>query len=62
MGMAYDFLLESRHGLRNRNDDPLGLAADADYVVTSQPGSVRYDTTAYHAERFAAVVVLKRLS
>ena len=38
MGMAYDYLLESQHGLRNRNADPLGLAADADYVVTSQPG------------------------
>lgn len=62
MGMAYDFLLESQHGLRNRNDHPLGLAADADYVVTSQPGSVRYDTTAYRVERFGAIVVLKRLS
>ncbi len=62
LGMAYDFLLESQHGLRNRNDDPLGLAVDADYVVTSQPGSVRYDTTSYLVERFGAIVVLKRLS
>ncbi len=62
MGMAYDFLLESQHGLRNRNDHPLGLAADADYVVTSQPGSARYDTTSYHVKRFGAIVVLKRLS
>lgn len=62
MGMAYDFLLESQHGLGNRNRHPLGLAADADYVVTSQPGSVRYDTAAYHVERFGAIVVLKRLS
>lgn len=62
LGMAYDFLLESQHGLRNRNDDPLGLAEDADYVVTSQPGSVRYDTTSYLVERFGAIVVLKRLS
>ena len=62
LGMAYDFLLESRHGLRNRNDDPLGLAADADYVVTSQPGSARYDMAAYDAERFAAIIVLKQLS
>lgn len=62
MGMAYDFLLESQHGLRNRNADPQGLAADADYVVTSQPGSTRYDTTAYRVERFGAIVVLKRPS
>ena len=62
MGMAYDFLLESQHGLRNLNDDPLGLAAEADYVVTSQPGSARYDTTGYRVERFGAITVLKRLS
>ncbi|MXX50881.1 MAG: hypothetical protein F4243_07075 [Chloroflexi bacterium] len=62
MGMAYDFLLESAHGLRNRNEDPLGVAAGADYVLTSQPGATRYDTAAYHLQRFGAVVVLKRNS
>ena len=60
MGMAYDYLLEATHGLTNRNDQPLGLATDADYVVTTQPGSIRYDTSTYQLERFGAVVVLKR--
>ena len=58
MGMAYDYLLESAHGIRNANRDPLGIAAVADYVVTSAPGMERYDLSQYAVERFGAIFVL----
>ena len=59
MGMAYDYLLESYYGLRNVNRDPLGLAANADYVVTFAPGLARYDLGAHEERQFGAIFVLK---
>ena len=59
MGMAYDYLLESYHGLRNVNRDPLGLAVNADYVVTFAPGLARYDLGAHEERQFGAIFVLK---
>jgi len=59
MGMSYDFLLAYQHGLTNRNQDALGLAEDADYVVVYLPGLVRYDSNRYEMHSFGAIVVLK---
>ena len=41
---------------------PLGVAEDADYVVTSAPGMERYKLSQYAVERFGAIVVLKPLA
>ena len=58
MGMSYDYLLRHLHGLHNRNQNPVGLADDADYLVTYNT----HDLSAYDAEavrRSGAIVVVK---
>lgn len=61
MGMPYDFLLAYHHGLTNRNQDPIGTVAEADYVVIYRPALSRYPLDAYDSQaQFGAIVVLKR--
>ncbi len=61
MGMAYDYLLMSYHGLENRNTDPIGQVDNADYIVTFQAGVADYDSNDYQIEQFGAIFVLKPL-
>ena len=62
IGMAYDFLLSSYHNLENRNRNPEGIAEDPNYIVTTAPGSKRYDVDLYDSRQFGAVYVLKPLA
>ena len=59
IGMALDFLLESGYGLRNRNQDPAGGAERPDYIVTTAPGSLRYNLADYELAQFGALYLLK---
>lgn len=58
MGMAYDYLLDSYYGLDNQNTNPIGLADDADYVITYETGLNRYDLSDYEIQQFGAIYVL----
>lgn len=62
MGMALDYLLASYHGLINANLNPVGLADRPDYIVTSEPGLLRYPSDSYQQQAFNAIYVLKPLS
>ena len=62
MGMAYDHLLLSYHGLRNENRAAIGLSREHDYVITTAPGMARYDAESYAARQFGAIVVMKPLA
>ncbi len=59
MGMAFDYLLASYHGLMNANRNPIGLADRPDYIVTSEPGLLRYPSDSYLQRAFNAIYVLK---
>ena len=58
IGMAYDYLLSSYHGLVNQNTNPVGLADDPNYVVTYETGLDRYDLSQYQVQQFGAIYVL----
>ena len=62
MGMGLDYLLSSYHGLTNANLNPVGLADDPDYIVTSAPGLERYADGDYQQRAFNAIYLLKPLS
>ena len=59
LGMALDHLLRSTFDLENSNRNPLGIADQPDYVVTSALGLERYRLGDYQATQFGALVVLK---
>jgi len=61
LGMAFDYLLESYYGLQNSNQNPIGSAATADYIVTSAPGRARYALEGYAWRQFGALYALKPL-
>lgn len=42
IGTPYDLLLELRYGWQNPNQSPDGLSDEYDYIVTTQPGELRY--------------------
>ena len=59
MGMAYDYLLDSYYDLENQNTNPIGIAEDADYIITYETGLNRYDLNQYQVQQFGAIYVLK---
>jgi len=58
IGMAYDYLLNSYYELDNQNTNPIGLAEDADYIITYETGLDRYTLSDYHVQQFGAIFVL----
>ena len=62
MGMALDYLLASYHGLMNANLNPVGLADNPDYIITSAPGLLRHKDGDYQQHAFDAIYLLKPLS
>lgn len=62
IGMAYDYLLDVYHGLKNSNTNPTGLAENPDYIVTFASGLKRHELDDYEVEQFGAIYVLKESS
>ncbi len=59
LGMALDYLLKNYFDLENNNRNPLGIAENPDYIVTSARGLERYDLGQFQVAQFGALYVLK---
>lgn len=62
MGMSYDVLLASQHGIENRNADAIGYATNPDYIITYNNLLDAYDLSRYTMQQIGPVVVFKPLS
>ena len=50
VGMAYDALLAEQYGIRNASATAIGLAPDADIIVTYRSNLARYNTDVYRTD------------
>jgi hypothetical protein len=59
MGVSYDYLLLTKHGIINNNQNADGMAENPDYIIVYTPGLPRYTTKDYEIKQFGAIFVLE---